>query len=375
MKRDAADYLYHIQERLKLCGEKCARCHYPCTSRKNRENLEEKEEHIKEHQEHSCGRTNHQCNQNCKYCLSKKEPEKHRCALNGGHSEWHDCKRKGQDHTCGKDCHLKGKQKCDGKCTKDALHKGLCKCSAPDHLCNSECDISDCTAKCKEKHDTNHSTHKCKKTECSKRCTVKTLSNGVVETCVKRCQNGHSDHSQHICSGTHNCPKLCGVKGYCAVKKIKGSGDVAERKWCSKEIPSGKLSHDGTCHCSASIHTCYEKCELCGTYCNKQYDHSEKHDCAHSEMIHAKFFAADDSPEARQNRYNGYQELKSGASGSKEYCHMFCERLGRGHIHIQRCDPSNHRKEGIRHQTREYKPNPGTAKDEVKHSVFWSMRN
>ena len=50
-------------------------------------------------------------------------------------------------------------------------------------------------------------------------------------------------------------------------------------------------------------------------------------------------------------------------------CNVFCERLGRGHIHLELCTYDEGKcveEQGRRHQTKEYMPDPKLAKDEVQ---------
>ena len=58
-------------------------------------------------------------------------------------------------------------------------------------------------------------------------------------------------------------------------------------------------------------------------------------------------------------------------------CNKFCERLGRGHIHLELCKTKgkNCGEDGKRHQTKKYYPYPDIQKDEVKHAKYWSRKN
>jgi uncharacterized protein YegL len=65
-----------------------------------------------------------------------------------------------------------------------------------------------------------------------------------------------------------------------------------------------------------------------------------------------------------------------GESSAAEMCHLFCKRLGRGHVHLVKC---GHTKvncpnvvEGQRvHQTKPYGPDFEATKDEVSHEAYW----
>ena len=111
-----------------------------------------------------------------------------------------------------------------------------------------------------------------------------------------------------------------------------------------------------------------------------EFGHNGPHDCNHGNMKNATFYAADleEVVDTGNNR-----RYKVGDRGTAEMCHMFCQRQGRGHIHLELCSCAKRNEQcvekkgirGIRHQTRKYHPKPDLAKDEVKHSEYWRRKN
>ena len=82
-------------------------------------------------------------------------------------------------------------------------------------------------------------------------------------------------------------------------------------------------------------------------------------------MRNTVFYATEDIVDT-----GGDRKYKVGDSGVAEMCNIFCERLGRGHIHLELCTYAADGKEcveeeGRRHQRKQYKPDPEKAKDEV----------
>ena len=60
-------------------------------------------------------------------------------------------------------------------------------------------------------------------------------------------------------------------------------------------------------------------------------------------------------------------------------CHLFCKSLGRGHIHVVKCesnDPNNcvhlANDDSRRHESKKYGPNFDVPKDEITHKAYWT---
>lgn len=169
---------------------------------------------------------------------------------------------------------------------------------------------------------------------------------------------------------------------------VTGAGDNIEyilhavptpmRKRCVIPFPVGEFGHDGKHHkCSTDAHTCTETCDACGYYCELEFRHNGPHDCTHGNMKKTTFYATDDVVDIGENR-----RYKVGDSGIAEMCHIYCERRGRGHIHLEVCKygtkdkcPEKAGLRGIRHQSKQYIPHPELEKDEVTHSKYWRRKN
>eukprot|EP01084_Bolivina_argentea_P248183 415126_1 len=220
---------------------------------------------------------------------------------------------------------------------------------------------------------------------------------------IRGFDDSKSEHETgHTCDQEHPCPEFCAELGNCEVMferqivekecLITGVGSkilydlYAEqngwKKRCCKTIPIGLFKHSGNDHkcydgdLSQNIHTCEEKCDGCGYFCVSPYNHYQNkgsfHDCIHGNMRNTVFYATEEIVDTGDHR-----KYKVGDNGFAEMCNIFCERMGRGHIHLELCEYEEGKcveEEGRRHQTQEYYPNPKKAKDEVKHSKFWRRR-
>ena len=113
-----------------------------------------------------------------------------------------------------------------------------------------------------------------------------------------------------------------------------------------------------------------------GYFCQEKFGHYEEngsfHDCVHGNMRNTVFYATEEVVDTGDSR-----EYKIGDSGKAEMCNVFCERLGRGHIHLELCGYAPKKcveEEGRRHEHKKYQPEPEIPKDEVKHSKFWRRK-
>ena len=184
---------------------------------------------------------------------------------------------------------------------------------------------------------------------------------------------------------SHPCPQECTEHGNCKVEVqrkvvekatiVTGAGSTieydayaevnAERKRCAQRIPVGKFRHDGDDHKCWSgervIHTCTEQCDSCGYYCDQEFGHYERdgsfHDCVHGNMRNTIFYAyvflftlhsTTTFLQTTSHQYahcrteevvdtGGDRKYRVGDSGTAEMCNIFCERQGRGHIHLEIC--------------------------------------
>eukprot|EP01083_Nonionella_stella_P124111 374515_1 len=337
------------------------------------------------------------------------------CGDKCGHSGKHNCFKK--PHTCGKKCSLSKFGGCQEKCHEESGHDETipCKCNAETHYCKSICAVPICKNSCKYPYNEKHAQHLCNQTTCPYKCQVQCWNETLksITDCGRDCAcNDHAHHLDddekgnedaiHICEQEHPCPHKCNETGLCSVdikRKIiekevftTGAGSTieydsyaqvnAEKKRCCRKIPIGKFYHEGTDHRCYSgdpkdnIHTCDETCDSCGYYCQEKFGHYKDsgsfHDCVHGNMRNTVFYATEDIVDTGDER-----KYKVGDSGVAEMCNIFCERLGRGHIHLELCGYEEMKcvpEEGRRHEHKQYKPYPNKPKDEVKHNKFWRRK-
>ena len=110
---------------------------------------------------------------------------------------------------------------------------------------------------------------------------------------------------------------------------------------------------------------------------HKPVDHHLKsknalHDCCHGNMVNRYFIANEDDIIVGEHRY------AVGESSVAEKCHIFCNNLGRGHIHVVPCQNRTVNNDNCpkepekRHQTTTYLPHPNMHKDEMTHEAYWN---
>eukprot|EP00299_Pterocystis_sp_00344_P010454 c4673_g2_i1.p1 GENE.c4673_g2_i1~~c4673_g2_i1.p1 ORF type:complete len:747 (-),score=96.59 c4673_g2_i1:74-2314(-) len=203
------------------------------------------------------------------------------------------------------------------------------------------------------------------------------------QLCERICINPIHSHPQgpHLCDRKHGCKERCSQRGHCEVLTTTCNDDPStqismqeSRKLpCNRIIPPGQLQHDGDCICSrGSYHTCPEKCWGCSCFCNLPYGHQGKHRTIHGSMIHSKW--ATINPDVRS--VNGIQ-MKGGESARSLTCVFYCRTMGRGHIHLVKCEErcSLQKQNGRRHQRQPYGPDYDISKDEVLCEQFFELMN
>eukprot|EP01083_Nonionella_stella_P281121 956526_1 len=91
-------------------------------------------------------------------------------------------------------------------------------------------------------------------------------------------------------------------------------------------------------------------------------------------MRNTRFYATEEVIDTGHGRI-----YKVGDKGVAEHCDIFCQRMGRGHTHLEYCKgQKNHdmqlQNPQIRHQTQSYQPDPEKEKDEITHKKYWSLK-
>ena len=391
----------NLRRSMKFCDKKCSTCFIKCTRLVG---------HVSDHR---CS-TSHLCTSNCLYCSDVKRPCKHYF----GHENDHVCKE--VEHFCGKKCSFEVKNSCPNECSLMSNHDGDHMCSLKVHLCNTECSLENCTSLCQMDCLVEHEIHKCSKEQC------------MADCCVENCRNicsardhfhGFPDLSSgyrkqqkldenespfikvdgtplfdhdHFCGNEHSCGLECEEDGYCEVsveKQLEEKEEIFEgqrstfkykRKFtqigkklpCLQKIAAFEKTHAGdhSCTTRAKVHFCMEMCPTCENICDKPFNHTATedrlHHTSHGNMTKCHFIC-------NQEDFNvGEHKYVVGEQAVAEFCHLFCNSLGRGHIHVLEC-PGNceehfdidqdHR----RHESCKYGPDENIPKDEIWHSAYW----
>ncbi|KXZ54769.1 hypothetical protein GPECTOR_4g839 [Gonium pectorale] len=387
-----------VAQRLSLCDRACASCHLPCYLPSGHEEC------------HTC-LTDHLCTQSCHYCgiaqgqasssAKGAVAEGSRCTGRAGHPGQHSCGS--AHHTCGATCHLfSSARNCRESCCLLPGHEGEHVCDSRNHLCGAKCDLDGCPHECIMPYGQPHTVHQCAAQSCPQQCAL----------CHRRCD--HADHfhamepgAVHLCGEAHPCrepltrqAKSCGAAGVCEIRSelqrsetrtfngVHGSFEYEYltrqtmlRHSCAKEIPPGRLAHDGACtHSETAVHFCGHPCPSCGYMCTKPHGHAGRHATQHGNMENAAFVAAQEDIDHGERRY------RTGEAGIAETCDSFCATQGRGHVHVLPCDPSRCDRDGPgivdgrRHARAAYRTGGAgaggaPALDELTHDAYYEAIN
>ena len=391
----------NFQQTYKFCDENCSKCYLKCAQIATRKN------------QHQCC-TNHFCTAVCKYC---DKDSKTQCKMAFGHEGKHICAE--ISHVCSEPCRFIELNECRGECQKMTGHEDEHECSEKRHPCKEVCSLDGCEGRCIIGCDEEHTVHKCTKEQCIQTC--------FVITCTNKCaafdhfhgnelsetfkteqfipdefpfllEDGLTrfDCQQHFCGKEHQCDEDCEHDGFCHVwteKQLKdetfeGERDTftyslkfvekGEKSKCRQKLKPFTRGHEGMHSCSTEFHFCMSLCPTCENICNKQVNHEKDgdtlHHARHGNMRRCFFVANEDDIQIGDHKY------KVGEPAVAEMCHMFCNTLGRGHIHIVECDSEDPTaciysasSDGRRHETTEYQPNPEIPKDEITHEAYWTL--
>jgi hypothetical protein len=383
---------------LEVCRHKCAKCFAICTQFYNHKS------------DHSCGSRTHDCLHNCEYCVVEAASVK-RCHLPFGHGDKHACED--PKHICRERCRL---ESCRRVCRAQLGHSGPHDCGSAAHECTASCSAPNCSRPCSFLGEKEHTVHACTEDRCSQTCEI--------DGCNLRCSvNDHFHLSQgladtyyaanpsstpklnsastkgvsqkHLCQSQHPCREECHEPGLCKrliERKLQDIEFVGERghfrfqKYfemkgirlkCIEVIPPGMLAHPGEhvhTESEVAIHTCDVKCPTCGSLCELQIGHEGRHNTMHKNMENCHLVSD------QKNIDIGDHQYVAGESTEAEMCHIFCKRLGRGHIHLAKCGKTAtdcpNVAEGQRiHETKQYGPDFGASKDELTHEAYWEKIN
>ena len=390
-----------FQQNFNFCDEKCNKCFLKCTQIVGHKNV------------HECS-TAHKCSAACEYCGLIDEKL---CKLPYGHNGKHVCAE--FSHLCGNPCRFKELNGCLSECQKMNGHDDEHECSEKRHPCKELCTLIGCEGRCTISCEEEHSVHKCTKEQCIKKCAVSTCTNkcsaldhfhGSDLSHIFRKEQLIPDEppylledgvtrfecDEHFCGKEHHCEQECSSDGFCHVvtekqlKKeelFKGARDTftyslkfverGQKLTCRQKIERFAKTHEGSHACSNEMHFCVTICPTCENICDKPVNHEKDgdtlHHARHGNMRRCYFVADETDIQVGSHKY------KVGEPAVAEMCHIFCNSLGRGHVHVVKCDSDtgncvhNAKEDGRRHQTTKYYPNPDVPKDEMTHEAYWAM--
>ena len=394
-----------LLQKIQLCDAKCSKCFLKCAQ-------------IAGHASICLCTTSHFCRESCSYC---SEEEASPCKHPFGHENEHVCSE--FSHICGQKCSFHALNACPNECVLFSNHEEDHVCSLKKHLCKKTCSVDICSGECQLDCSVHHETHKCAKEQCVHECCVENcknkctarnhfhgnsslieqfnLENGIEVEEAPFLYDGQELHIQdHFCGAEHFCGKECEEDGYCevSVEKTVAKEEVFEGKRSTftykrhfvqngkklrclrKVLPFTKEHYPPQHYCSTLMtkdHLCTKICPTCENICDKTYGHwdvegDQKHHTAHGNMTKCYFICNREDFDVGDHKY------KVGEQSVAEFCHLFCNSLGRGHIHVVECPgycegefsaEHDHR----RHETCKYGPNMDVPKDEIHHKAFWEL--
>ena len=388
-----------FEQTYKFCDEKCSECFLKCTQIVNHKG------------DHKCS-TSHCCTAQCEYC----ENDMNKCKVPFGHEGKHVCRE--INHVCSEPCKFNEVNSCEGECQKMTGHKDDHECSEKRHPCKETCTLDGCEGRCIIDCDIEHSVHKCTKEQCISKCCVTTCTNKCAaldhfhgtslsgkfkeEQCIAdefafllEDKQTRFDCEDHFCGKEHQCDKDCEHDGFCHVwteKQLKDEtfegkrdtftysvkfAEMGEKLLCRQKLKPFTRMHEGGHSCSTEVHFCMTTCPTCENICNKAVNHESDgdvlHHARHGNMRKCFFVANEDDIQVGTHKY------KVGEPAVAEMCHIFCNSLGRGHIHIVECDSEDPtacvysaKDDRRRHESTRYQPNPEIPKDEITHEAYWA---
>eukprot|EP01083_Nonionella_stella_P074028 200589_1 len=152
LKETALRHFNDIDNKMKICGAKCADCWYPCLLCRHHF------DYCTWENGHDCRQADHSCKNPCFYCVEVEvDDPPPKCNAKCGHSGAHNCGA--EDHVCGKPCSLIEFRGCEQTCTLQPEHTdndphAQCKCSSGFHGCPCSCALHPrCKEPCKESHN------------------------------------------------------------------------------------------------------------------------------------------------------------------------------------------------------------------------------
>ena len=388
-----------FEQTYKFCEEKCTDCFLKCTQIVNHKSG------------HKCS-TSHLCTAQCEYC----ENVMNKCKVSFGHDGKHVCRE--INHVCSEPCKFSELSGCAGECQKMNGHEDEHECSEKRHPCKEVCTLDGCEGRCIIDCYEEHTVHKCSKEQCINKCSVSTCTNkcaaldhfhgtessskfmeeqGIAEEPAFLLEDRQTqfDCAEHFCGKEHQCDQDCEHDGYCHVwteKQLKDEtfegqrdtftysvkfAEMGEKLKCRQKLKPFTRMHDGGHSCSTEVHFCMAICPTCENICNKAVNHEHDgdllHHARHGNMRKCFFVATEDDIQVGTHKY------KVGEPAVAEMCHIFCNTLGRGHIHIVECDSEDPtacvysaKDDRRRHESTKYQPNPEVPKDEITHEAYWA---
>ncbi|CAD8181335.1 unnamed protein product [Paramecium octaurelia] len=335
---------------------------------------------------HSCQRENHKCDKNCKICSDKK------CDHKAGHDEKQEHMCNKQDHRCQDICQIIN---CKSNCMKSFNHDFQHKCEN-DHPCMEKCQY--CDKKCKKDRSDSHNTnHDCLDNYCPHNCKL----------CSRRCCEPHKhslEKANHFCENVHYCKEPCQEDGRCKLEYevvqtiwknqlsefqyIKYIPQDNGKQICQKQIPARCDKHDGKHLCKEKtekqFHLCNQQCPECNTYCDLKYNHQGPHSSDRHRNKENQIFTTQqknlDNIKIQDQKETTIRQYRIGESSEPETCDSSCQRRGRAHFHLIKCEGGQkclQKKDQIkaRHSDQKYVGFEHLDFDEVLCENFWKLQN
>jgi hypothetical protein len=202
--------------------------------------------------------------------------------------------------------------------------------------------------------------------------------------CPHRCTND-GEHEKHLCSNIHRCPRRCNkTRGLCCLTSggsKTGTGEVGSRLQCTIMLAPKQIGHEGPHDCNGEIekHICMAKCPSCRNFCRKTPGHLGLHDTTHGPMINSQFIVQNTEQQVEIVYDEGKKRLKffAGQNGAKFTCDSYCRTMGRGHVHLSKCDGNDgtecqyDSEISLVTHGRRHRADFSEHVDEVRHDRFW----
>ncbi|CDW80962.1 UNKNOWN [Stylonychia lemnae] len=386
-KSELEEFTKTYLEEMKFCNKLCKNCKRTCAL-KNKHSVNCK-----------C-KTNHKCYKVCQKSKNCRD-QGFKCDINFGHDGEHSCSD--GNHNCIEQCQI---PECTFICQHEIGHADKHKCGNQ-HACPKKCQDSKCERTCMFEYDAPHDQHLCGEEKCIHQCSL----------CDRRCMFPNHLHQEliqkkdsknlefrqedgkveqlnfHICENDHQCKNECQINGVCDKKyeSIEGTwkNEKGETKYkqfkqkvgknqCQIRIQKYKQQHNGSHNCGKPKHDCDQKCPECSGLCSKEYGHQGLHSTnSHVNKMNCVMISKNNEDKILINENGNIREYKQGGICEAEQCSLSCQRRGRSHVHLKKCQGGDQcqevkNKAVAKHSTQEYAKFKGQKFDEMLCQSYWN---